>query len=71
MLMQMRGEDANRRGVLRHKADLFVFDSKIKPYLVPIMKMTQHIFNKLITDRIGGLLVVVVIIISIITQSPG
>jgi len=35
------------------------------------MKTTQHIFNKLITDRIGGLLVVVVIIISIITQSPG
>jgi len=28
-------------------------------------------FSKITTDRIGGLLVVVVIIISIITQSPG
>jgi hypothetical protein len=34
------------------------------------MKTTPHTF-KLTTDRIGGLLVVVVIIISIITQSPG
>jgi len=43
-----------------------------KPYIALIMKTTLNTFNKLSADRTGGLLVIVVIIISIIiTQSPG
>ncbi len=65
----MRGENGNQGVLLR--LPFISFDLKIKLYIATVMKTTQHTFYKLTTDRIVGLLVVVVIIISIITQSPG
>lgn len=65
----MRGENVNQRVLLR--LPFMSFDLKIKLYIAAVMKATLNIFYKLRTDRIDGLLVVAVIIISIITQSPG
>lgn len=65
----MRGKNVNQRVLLR--LPFIPFDLKIKLYIATIMKATLNSFYKLTTDHIVGLLVVVVIIISIITQSPG
>lgn len=71
----MRGKSVNRGGLLRLDPPVSIIQLhlffKIKRYIASIMKTTLNTFNKLTTDRTGGLLVVVIIISIIITQSPG